>query len=125
MSVHAMKAGAVDFLAKPFSDEAFLSAVGSAIELDLEAARHRAELTTLKAQYDSLTAREKNVLPLIVAGLLNKQGAAELGISPITFQIHRSNVMKKMRTRSVADLVRIAARLEISIPRRRTEAVRS
>lgn len=124
MSVRAMKAGAFDFLTKPFSDEAFLGAVGSAIELDRELHRDRTELTGLKERYASLTAREREVLPLIVAGLLNKQGAAELRISPITFQIHRSNVMRKMGTRSVAELVRAAARLRVPTPQLAGEAAK-
>jgi FixJ family two-component response regulator len=113
MSVRAMKAGALDFLTKPFSDATLLNAVGAAIEQDRIAMKGRAELAALRARHASLTPREREVLPLIVAGLLNKQAAAQLGISEVTFQIHRSNVMRKMRVRSVAELVRAAGRLEI------------
>jgi FixJ family two-component response regulator len=115
-SVRAMKAGALDFLTKPVSDEVLLQAVDAAIERDREALRERTDLAQLRARYASLTPRERDVLPLIVAGLLNKQAAAELGISEITLQIHRSNVLRKMAAGSVAELVRLAARLDVAIP---------
>ncbi|MER8848183.1 response regulator [Mesorhizobium australicum] len=114
-SVRAIKDGAVDFLTKPFSDSDLMAAIRVAIARDREIRSERAELGVLKQRYQELTPREREVLPLVVSGLLNKQAAAELGISEVTLQIHRRNVMQKMMAASLADLVRIAERLEIPI----------
>jgi len=115
-SVRAIKRGAVDFLTKPFSDADLMAAVGSAIAKDSETRAERAELTTLRHRYLGLTPREREVLPLVVSGLLNKQAAAELGISEVTLQIHRRNVMQKMSATSLAELVRFAEKLRIPPP---------
>ncbi|QKC86651.1 response regulator [Mesorhizobium sp. NZP2077] len=114
-SVRAIKDGAVDFLTKPFSDSDLMTAILVAIARDREIRSERAELGALRQRYLALTPRERDVLPLVVSGLLNKQAAAELGISEVTLQIHRRNVMQKMMAASLADLVRIAERLEIPI----------
>ncbi|TSE07875.1 response regulator transcription factor [Mesorhizobium intechi] len=114
-SVRAIKDGAVDFLTKPFSDSDLMAAIRVAIARDRQARSERAELGGLRQRYQALTPRERDVLPLVVSGLLNKQAAAELGISEVTLQIHRRNVMQKMMAASLADLVRIAERLEIPI----------
>ncbi|MGE7473521.1 response regulator transcription factor [Bosea sp. NPDC003192] len=114
-SVRAIKHGAVDFLIKPFSDTALMAAIGSAIAQDRETRAKRAEVALLRQRYQELSPREREVLPLVVSGLLNKQAAAELGISEVTLQIHRRNVMQKMAASSLADLVRIAERLAIPI----------
>jgi len=114
-SVRAIKRGAVDFLTKPFSDADLMAAVRAAIAQDRERRSERTELGVLRHRYDDLTPRERDVLPLVVSGLLNKQAAAELGISEVTLQIHRRNVMQKMAAASLADLVRIAERLQIPI----------
>jgi len=114
-SVRAIKDGAVDFLTKPFSDSDLMAAIRVAIARDREIRSERAELGALRQRYQALTPRERDVLPLVVSGLLNKQAAAELGISEVTLQIHRRNVMQKMMAASLADLVRIAERLEIPI----------
>jgi len=114
-SVRAMKGGAVDFLTKPFRDEDLLHAVRSAIAQDGEARAQRARIADLTRRLGTLTPREREVLPLIVSGLLNKQAGAELGISEVTLQIHRSNIMKKMEAASLADLVRMAGSLNIPI----------
>jgi len=112
-SVRAMKAGAVDFLTKPFREEDLMRAVHAAIAQDRDARRKGAELAELRQRLSSLTPREREVLPLIVSGLLNKQAAAELGISEVTIQIHRGKIMTKMRAGSLAELVRMAGLLEI------------
>ena len=120
-SVRAIKAGAVDFLAKPFSQPDLMAAVDAAITRDRHARLERAERARLQQRYSSLTPRESQVLPLIVSGLLNKQAAAELGISEVTLQIHRSRVMHKMGAGSFAELVRMAGQLNIALERRKQQ----
>jgi FixJ family two-component response regulator len=125
-SVRAIKHGAVDFLTKPFSDSDLMAAIDAAVAQDRENRSARAELGDLKKRYLNLTPRERQVVPLVVSGLLNKQAAAELGISEVTLQIHRRNVMQKMGAASLADLVRIAERLEIPVTHsRRSEGNRA
>jgi FixJ family two-component response regulator len=118
MTVRAMKAGAMDFLTKPVNDEILLSAVAGAIEQSRAALRREAESRQIRDRYESLSPREREVMALVVSGLLNKQIGARLLISEITVKAHRGNVMRKMKADSLADLVRMAAAL--SIPAHRT-----
>jgi FixJ family two-component response regulator len=113
MSVQAMKAGAVEFLTKPFRDQDLLDAVRSGIQLDRQGRKERAELAELREGLRQLTPREREVMSLVVAGLLNKQVALRLGTSEKTIKIHRSHVMQKMRADSLADLVRMSQKLGI------------
>ena len=115
-SVRAIKAGAVDFLTKPFKEADLMRAIHAALAQSRDARRKRAELADLRQRLSSLTPREREVLPLVVGGLLNKQAAAELGISEVTLQIHRGSIMKKMRAGSLAELVRMAGALKIPLP---------
>jgi FixJ family two-component response regulator len=117
MSVQALKAGAVDFLTKPFRDQQLLDAVQQAIDRDGAARRQREDLAGLRRRYESLTPREREVMTLVVTGLLNKQIAAQLHTSEATVKAHRAQLMHKMHADSVAQLVRIAQGLNLLPPR--------
>jgi FixJ family two-component response regulator len=116
MSVRAMKAGAVDFLSKPFRDQDMLDAVAQAIERDRKRRDSETSITELRELFEALTMREREIMALVTAGLMNKQVAAELGLSEITVKIHRGHVMKKMGVRSLASLVRAADVLQLRQP---------
>jgi FixJ family two-component response regulator len=117
MSVRAMKAGAVDFLAKPFRDQDMLDAVAAALQRDRQVREAEDAATSLRANYDLLSPREREVMALVTTGLMNKQVAGQLGLSEITVKIHRGHAMKKMNARSLADLVRMAESLGLHKPK--------
>jgi FixJ family two-component response regulator len=116
MTVRAMKAGAVEFLPKPFRDQDMLDAVQAGLERDRGRRKSASETAQLKANFDTLTAREQEIMGLVTAGLMNKQIAGELGVSEITVKVHRGSVMRKMNARSLADLVRMADALGVRRP---------
>ena len=121
MSVRAMKAGAVDFLIKPFRDEELLDAIHAAIGCDRERRREAVQVARVRERYATLTSRERQIMTLVVTGLANKQSAAELEVSEMTVKVHRGQVMRKMQARSLPELVRMADRL--GMPATRSQAI--
>jgi FixJ family two-component response regulator len=114
MSVKALKSGAVEFLTKPFRDQDLLDAIQQALQRDRAAREQQAEINALHERYETLTAREQEVMPLVVSGMLNKHIAAKIGASEATIKIHRGHVMEKMQAGSLIELVRMADKLKLS-----------
>jgi FixJ family two-component response regulator len=113
MTVRAMKAGAVEFLPKPFRDQDMLDAVQASLELDRDRRKHAADISKLRVAFESLTPREQEIMGLVTTGLMNKQIAGKIGVGEVTVKLHRGNVMRKMEAKSLAELVRMADALGI------------